>query len=391
MKILYIDVNCKNSSSGDIVYNLHIYCDQNNIQSTVCYGRGPKIIEPNIFKFGINYETNLHALLTRITGFTGCYSYFSTKRLIRYIKKFKPDIVHIHELHAYFVNIKQLLEFLKKKKIPTVFTNHCEFLYTGKCGHAKECNKYSMSCGKCPHLREYPKSLVFDRTRHMLNTKKKIFSNWSDAVIVCPSNWLNKRMDTSLLNTNRRITIYNGIDTDIFKYKKNTTDEKIILCVAPDVLSLNKGGLRIVNIANKLIDKDYKFILVGATLIPNNLPKNVVVYPVIKDKKFISDLYSKAKCFLLLSEMETFPTTSIEAQCSGTKVIGYDVGGIKETIVDGCGVAVPYHDDAAVIKAIDEIVNENYDKGKISKIACSRYSFDSMFKSYLKIYKELCH
>lgn len=134
MKVLYIDVNCKQSSTGQIVYSLFSNCKKHNIETAICYGRGPKIKEQNIFKFGLDWETRLHALLTRLTGYMGKYSYFSTRRLISFIKKFKPDIVHIHELHSYFVNIKHLIYFLKKSKIKTIITNHCEFLYTGKCG-----------------------------------------------------------------------------------------------------------------------------------------------------------------------------------------------------------------------------------------------------------------
>ena len=105
MKILLIDVNCKNSSTGKILYDLYTGVNESGNEAAVCYGRGKKIKEHNIFKFGLDVETYIHALLTRITGFTGCFSPFSTIRLIRFIKKFKPDVVHIHELHAYFVNI----------------------------------------------------------------------------------------------------------------------------------------------------------------------------------------------------------------------------------------------------------------------------------------------
>ena len=109
MRVLYIDVNYKNSSTGDIVCNLKDCCNRDSNVSIVCYGRGPRIDDATSYKFGLDFETKLHAFLTRVTGYTGCYSYFSTKRLIRKIKEFKPDVIHIHELHAYFVNVKKLL------------------------------------------------------------------------------------------------------------------------------------------------------------------------------------------------------------------------------------------------------------------------------------------
>ena len=99
MRVLLIDVNCKYSSTGKIVYDLFQYINATDDEAAVCYGRGEVINEPGIYKFGLDLETKLHAFLTRITGLTGCFSFFSTKRLIDYIEKFKPDVVHIHELH----------------------------------------------------------------------------------------------------------------------------------------------------------------------------------------------------------------------------------------------------------------------------------------------------
>ena len=104
MRVLLLDVNCKSSSTGQIVYNIYTYLNNHGNTASICYGRGKVINENNIYKFGLDLETNCHALLTRITGYTGCFSYFSTKRLIQFIESFQPDVVHIHELHAYFIN-----------------------------------------------------------------------------------------------------------------------------------------------------------------------------------------------------------------------------------------------------------------------------------------------
>lgn len=138
-----IDVNCKNSSTGRIVYDLYSNINASGDVAAVCYGRGQKIDEPNIFKFGLDWETCLHAMLTRLTGFTGCFSFFSTRRLLNFIREFQPDVVHIHELHAYFVNIKLLISYLKKAEIRIVCTLHCEFMYTGNAGMP-----WSVSSGK---------------------------------------------------------------------------------------------------------------------------------------------------------------------------------------------------------------------------------------------------
>lgn len=389
MRILYIDVNCKNSSTGDIVYNLYKCCEQNGIESSVCYGRGPKIKEKNIFKFGLDFETYLHAFLTRITGYTGCYSYFSTRRLIKYIKRYKPDIVHIHELHAYFVNVKQLLMYLKKHNIPTIFTNHCEFLYTGKCGHAKSCDKYSKNCGHCPLLKEYPKSLLFDHTSHMLKVKRDIFNEWNNIHIVSPSNWIKNKTESSFLHDKPNTVIHNAIDTNVFRFIKKDSTQKVVLSIAPHIFSPNKGGHRIIDIAKQMDDKNIIFILVGADKPFPALPSNVQIYGYINNKTELAKLYSNADVFLILSENENFPTTSIEAQCCGTKIVGCDVGGVKETILDDNGIIIQHFDDKKIIEGIKRITSHPYDKKFISVKSQKLYSFDNMFNEYLSIYNKI--
>lgn len=180
-RVLLIDVNCKKSSTGKIVYELY-----QNIRAD---GRGEKIVEQSIYKFGIDWETYIHALLSRVTGYNGCFSPISTKRLIKFIDQFKPDIIHIHELHSYFVNIKPLINYIKRHNIPLIWTFHCEYMYTGKCGHAGECNNFMYKCGNCPKVREYPKSLFIDKTRQMLASKRTLLEDL-DFKIITPSQWL---------------------------------------------------------------------------------------------------------------------------------------------------------------------------------------------------------
>lgn len=393
MKILYIDVNCKNSSTGDIVYSLYSNCIESGIDAAVCYGRGQKINEKNIFKFGIDFETYLHAFLTRITGFTGCFSIVSTNRLIKYIKRFKPDIVHIHELHAYFVNISRLLNYLKKNGIKTVFTNHCEFIYTGKCGHAKECLRYSDKCGKCPHLRDYPSSLFFDRTSKMLKIKKKIFEDWDECVFVSPSKWLDARMDSSFLKNKKRYIIHNGINTNVFTAKEivNTLhDKKTILSVAPNIMSDLKGGERIIKLARLFSGQNVEFVLVGDTInYPTPVPNNVKIYPLVSDKKQLIDFYQNSDVFLICSSFENFPTTCIEAQCCGVPICGFNVGGVAETILPGNGVVVEYGNLNALKSTIESLLVSDKDKQDISLKSKTEFSNKRMFETYLDLYKRI--
>lgn len=271
-RVLLIDVNCKYSSTGKIVYNLFEGLKKDGRKVAVCYGRGDKIQEEGIYKFGLDWETNIHAGLARITGYNGCFSPLSTKRLIAYIEEFQPDVIHIHELHAYFVNIKPLLEYIKKRKIKVVWTFHCEYMYTGKCGHAYSCTNFMHGCGKCPAVHEYPKSLFIDRTKQMFSMKRKAM-NGLDVEIVAPSEWLAKRVKMSFLQNVKISIIHNGIDTNIFK-EQNTkslrnelkipSENQVVLAVAPDIMSESKGGKWVLKLAESMKDKPITFILIGA-------------------------------------------------------------------------------------------------------------------------------
>ena len=399
MKVLLIDVNCKNSSTGNIVYNLYNYINSSGDEAAVCYGRGPKIEEKNIFKFGIDAETYLHALLTRITGFTGCFSFFSTRRLIKYIKEFNPDVVHIHELHAYFVNIKPLINFLKQNRIKTVMTLHCEFSYTGKCGHSVECEQWKTECKKCPHLRNYISTLWFDHTNYMFRSKKLLFKDFENLSIITPSNWLQKRVKESFLKDYPISVIHNGVDTDIFcprnsEYLRNelgiSKHEKVVLALAPHIMTNEKGGPFVKQLAKGLVGKNIRIIMVGVDGESRRNEDNIILYGPIYDKNKLAELYSLADLFLICSERENFPTTCIEAQCCGTPIYGFDTGGTRETITYTAEKSlVPYKDIASLQSLILSAPKKTeLSLTQIRKSALATYSNDIFCEKNMSLYQK---
>lgn len=396
---MLIDVNCKNSSTGKIVYDLYTVVNISGNEAAVCYGRGDIVKEHNIFKFGIDIETYIHAMLTRITGYTGCFSPISTHRLLKFIKKFKPDVVHIHELHAYFVNIKPIISYLKKHHIKTICTLHCEFMYTGKCGHSVDCKKWQTECEKCPHLREYPSSLLFDRTKYMFKQKKQLFEDFDNLTIVTPSLWLAERVKKSFLKNHDIQIIHNGIDTNIFS-PKNTNelrkkyniadDEKIVLAVAPGLMSSNKGGKYVLQLAERMREKKVRFILIGVDEEMSSPYENTVILRRIYDKQLLAQYYSLADVFVICSERENFPTTCLEAQCCGAIVCGFDVGGVRETLIFDDNLCA-YGDinclSENLMRALDKTTNLN--KSNISRRAKELFGKNHMVDKYITLYEQV--
>lgn len=396
MKILLIDVNCKYSSTGKIVYDLFNRLKDHGHEARIAYGRGDVIDEPGIYKFGIDSETKKHALLARITGKNGYYSPKSTKRLIQYIEEFKPDLIHIHELHAYFVNHLELLDYLRQKQIPIVWTFHCEYMYTGKCGFAYECTGYKTGCGNCPYLHEYVSSFAIDKTAQMLSDKRAAMAGLNIKAIVTPSKWLADKTKETYLGHYRICVINNGIDTSGIFYPRPKDvdlrkafgigeDDRLVLAVAPNIMDVRKGGQMVLDLTKTM--PDTQFVLVGADE-TKRIEKNVQLISRTKNQDELAKWYSEANLFIICSKAENFPTTCVEALCCGTPVVGLDECGTKETAPQPYGTFVS--NDADVFETLKAAIDIQLDKGltseEIRKFAVEHYDNSVMYKSYLDIY-----
>jgi len=303
-------------------------------------------------------------------------------------------VVHLHEPHAYFVNLKPLYDYFVRNNISLVYTFHCEFAYTGKCGCAYECEQWKEKCGNCPHLREYPKSLLFDFTAHMYRKKKVWLLNINKLRIVTPSKWLADRARQSFLCGNVINVIHNGINTEVFcpreyqhlKNKHSITDEKIVLAVAPDIMSERKGGRFILELADKLKYERIRFVLIGVENLNEQFPSNVIALGRTENQQELAEYYSMADCFVICSKRENFPTTCIEAFCCGTPVVGFDTGGTAETVPHPYGSFCAYGNMDALASAVLKMLQERFDDGEIAHDAHERYASRVMYDKYIKEY-----
>lgn len=397
MRILLIDVNCKKGSTGKIVYDLYSEMNKMGHTAAICYGRGPVVYESNITKISSDWEMYLHALLTRLTGLTGYFSPMATKNLIKAIEDFKPDIVHIHDPKTYYLNIGTLVNYLKARSIKTIWTFHSEFMYTGKCGHAYDCEKWKTECENCPQLREYPRSWFFDFTKKMHRDKKIFFKDFDDLIIVTPSHWLARRVSQSFLGSKNIRVINNGVNQEIFrprdfshiKERYNINNEKIVLAVAPNLMSERKGGYKVSALAERFSGEQVKFILIGVDNPHHEFGENVIALGRTRNQEELAVFYSMADVFVICSKMENFPTTCIEALSCGTPVVGFDVGGVKETAPEGYGIFVPYGNIDSLERAVRNVFSDQPKKEKISTFASKKFNKDVMTTKYIALYEEI--
>lgn len=404
MKVLHINIVYNKGSTGKIVKDLHSYYLSKDIDSYVIYGRGRKSLNDRKRRLAPTIISRGQALLSRITGYVygGCY--LTTLKMIKQIKTIKPSIVHLHCINGYMVNIYKLLGFLKEHQYKTVLTLHAEFMYTAGCGHSYDCEQWKIGCCKdtniCPQFnKQRPKSWFFNRCNREWNLMRNGFEGFSNLTICPVSDWIANRAKQSPFMKNHKITtVMNGIDTNIFNYKKsldklkkkhNIANEKIILYVTPNFLSEIKGGKYVLELANKLIGKNFKFILIGKNTNQANMPSNIITLEHTDNQKQLAEYYSLADITLLTSKRETFSMICVESLCCGTPIVGFKAGAPETISIKEYCSFVKYGNIEELANSIEEFLQISFNKSMISNEAKVIYDKKNMANNYMKVYSEM--
>ncbi len=393
MRVLLIDVNAKQSSTGDIVYALKEHLQRRGDDALLCYARGVRVKEAGVFRFAYRWETALHALLTRITGWTDCFSPFSTARLLRKIKAFHPDIIHLHELHSYFLNRKRFWRFLETLHVPILWTMHCEIAYTGRCGVAMDCTRYQSGCGACPFLKNYPKTLFFDHSAQMFRQKQKLYAHLPNLRLSSPSAWLAERISDSFLKRLPCAVIPNGVHPCFAAaqpgYLRQTWNisGKIVLTVVPSYYDETKGVQYMQQLAKAYEGRDVYFVSISRDYQgPRQISANYFALTGLSQEELAS-AYRDSDVFLLLSSLETFSKTCAEALSAGTPVLGFESGAPERVFQSPYARFVPYADVDSLRHKLDEVLQGWVDRADIAAYAQAHFSEQVMIDGYMREYE----
>jgi putative colanic acid biosynthesis glycosyltransferase len=364
-KILILNTTFDKGGAAGVARDLFYYF-KNNPEFSVffAYGRGKKKTESNTFKFGNSIESFIHIFLVRFLGLEGFGSYFSTRKLINLIKKEKIDLIHIHNLHGYYVNFFKLLKYLNKKNIRVIWTLHDEWIFTWLPAHSMGCDHCKTLKGVCINKYNYPKNYWPLFSDFMLGKKREILS-YKNITFVSPAVWLyNECKDEFKLENS--ILIPNGIDSkiftpavnkDILKQKHNLPqDAKIILFSANNLKDKNKGSQYITSIALELKDKPYVLCVIGSADLPKR--NNLVSFGYIKNQKDLAEIYSLADLYCSLSAVETAPLSILEAMSCGLPIVGFRIKALDELISNN-GKLVDYGDEETLTTTICDIIEND--------------------------------
>lgn len=392
MKILMINSVCGVGSTGRICTDLALELEKQGHKVKIAYGRGssPKQFDRFAVKIGSDTDVKLHGVKARLFDASGFGSKRATERFISWVKEYDPDVIHLHNIHGYYINIKTLFDYLKTAEKRVLWTLHDCWAFTGHSAYCDSvsCEKWKNSCGNCPLKSAYPKS-VTDFSKRNRKLKEEIFTNVNNMTLVTPSEWLRGLTKQSFLGEYPVELIRNGIDTEVFKRSKSDfrekfglTDKKLLLGVSSQWDEF-KGFDDFFKLSNEL-DDSYRIVLVGVTKEQKeSLPENIIGIESTDNVNELVGIYSSVDCLVNLSYSDNFPTVNIEAVACGIPVVTYDVGGSVESAF-GNALKVKKGDHKA---AADVIKNGAFD----IKVSVDRKSIDktTALQSYLNQYQKL--
>lgn len=337
-----------------------------------------------------------HTYMARFSGLNGCFSVIPTLILLARIKKIKPDLIHLHNVHGWYVSFPLLFWYIKKHQIRTIWTLHDCWALTGQCPHFTviKCEKWKTGCGHCTYPKnEYPQSYL-DCTKFMWNLKRKCFTGVKELTVVTPSKWLADLVKQSYLREYPIRIINNGVDLNIFKPTSSNFREKYRLQDKYIVLGVSLGwnykkGLDVfVELANKL-DSRYQIVLVGTNSESDKeIPDNIISIHSTSNQRELAEIYSAANVFVNPTREEVLGLVNLEALACGTRVITFKTGGSPECINERCGVTVPV-DDVEGMK--NEIISVCEQKDSVTDECveqAKKFDSNEKYAEYISLYEQ---
>lgn len=397
-RVLQINVVANSGSTGRIAEGIGTLAQTNGFESYIAYGRWALPSSSHLVKIGGKADYLWHGIESRIFDNHGLASRRATRNFLKAVDEINPSIIHLHNIHGYYLNYPMLFQYLAEKKIPVVWTLHDCWAFTGHCAYYDfcGCDRWKTQCHHCPQKKTYPASFLFDRSQKNFADKKHFFTMPENMTIVSVSQWLADQVSGSFLQNYPCEVIYNGIDTDVFhpynqneiKAKFGWIDKKILLGVA-STWSPRKGLTDFIELSS-LLPEDYLIVLVGLSAKQQkNLPSNVIGISKTESATDLAQLYSAADVVLNLSKEETFGLTTVEGFACGTPGIAYNKTASPELFIPETGFIVNTMEE--ILHALQIILS----KGKENYIeicrqhALKNYRKQNRLDDYIRLYQKI--
>lgn len=401
MRVVQINAVYGYSSTGRNVSEMHDYFVHNGIESYV-FTSDKDCPDHNVYRVGNKLDHKLHALYSRIWGLQGYFSKEATLKMIRKIERIAPDVVVLHNLHANYVNLPLLLDFLAKKDIATLLVLHDFWFVTGHCCYYTSigCNKWRTECHHCPLLHAYNKSIFFDRSQKIFRDKKRFFQAIPRLGVIGVSNWVLQEAKQSFLQKAKILDfIYNWIDLNVFHplpahpLRKDlglSYSDYVVLGVAQG-WSQVKGLNQFMEIAHRM--PDVKVVLVGKFPADVSVPCNLLSVGEVNIPQKLAEYYYMADVFVNPSVQETFGKVTAEALACGTPVVGSNTTATPELITPQCGFTFSPHDIDDLLEKI-ALVRNSGKKAYSEQCLCfaeKNFGKEGQIKKYIQCFDRLLY
>jgi glycosyltransferase involved in cell wall biosynthesis len=400
-RLLLINVTANSGSTGRIAENIGKAAIARGYDSYFAYGRKATNSNSHLIHIGNEFDVKLHAVQSMLFDNHGFCSKTVTRAFIREIERIKPDIINIHNIHGYYINVEILFEYLKMKGIPVVWTLHDCWPVTGHCSYFDRynCSKWKTGCYNCPNIHGYPKSILLDNSKRNYWRKKACFCGHNNLTLVTPCNWMKDIASKSFLQEYSTCTIYNGVDIEVFAPGGDVTNVKSRLGID----SSNKVVLGVANTWDRrkgfddfmklrsILQDDFTIVLVGLSEQQiKQLPEGVIGISKTENINDLADLYSMSDVFVNPTYVDNFPTTNIEALACGTPVVTYRTGGCPEAIDAHTGMVVDRGNLSELVNAIKSVAShESVFENACRQRAVLSFNKDDRFKDYVALFDSI--
>ena len=401
-KLLQINITANWGSHGKIAEGIGQAAIKQGWQSYIAYGRWANPSASNLFHVGSSWDEMRHGIASRLLDNHGLMSQKATKSLLQFVRNVNPDIVHLHNIHGYYLNYPLLFQYLCQHDIPVVWTLHDCWSFTGHCAHYEFiwCEKWKTHCAECPQKGAYPKSLLLDRSYRNFEQKKDTFLSLNRLTLVPVSQWLQRQLQQSFFKHTPTRLIYNGIDTNVFSKQTEVNWIKkkygipehcaIVLGIASNWY--RKGLPDFLQLAS-LLPPSIRIVLVGLNKQEQKLAARAGIVGISRTDNLheLCSLYSVANVYFNPTWEETLSCTNLEAMACGTPVVTYNTGGSPETVTAGTGLVIEKGDLQTAAIDIEHLCQQ---PDTTFKDACRQrivrhFNKEERFSEYLELYSKI--
>lgn len=388
MKVLFINSVVDYGSTGKIVRSLSDSLKEQGHETLIIYGRNASTNTTDTLCIEDKMGQANHLLRSRWLGEHGLHSTKATQIAIKAIEEFNPDVIHLHNLHGYYLNVPMLLDYLKDSSTKVFWTLHDAWLISGSSAYFDYhgCKTWDDGCVECNNTSDYPEVKGTINQIKNFNWKREKLTQLHNVTFITPSQWLNELVSETFLSKFPIITVPNGIDIESFKPRYNAKltetykDKKILLGVA-NKWERRKGLDDFIKL-NDLLDDSYQIILIGLDKKQiSELPSSIIGLEKTSSVQELAEYYTLAHAFINPTYEDNYPTTNLESICCHTPVVAYDTGGNKEVDISPIMNIVPKGDIEGLAKKIQNLntkISDNYNTTK--------HSNETFLENMLKLY-----